>query len=76
MADRFGGIDIEVVVSPEPLLKAIMSIMLRLLLEVLSIAWTGIMTFDIIVFALTVYKAIRVGYKLPLIQVLIRDGKR
>jgi hypothetical protein len=33
------------------------------------------MTFDIIVFALTVYKAIRVGYKVPLIQVLIRDGE-
>ena len=33
------------------------------------------MTFDIIVFALTVYKAIRVGYKVPLIQFLIRDGE-
>jgi hypothetical protein len=33
------------------------------------------MTFDIIVFALTVYKGIRFGYKVPLIQVLIRDGK-
>jgi hypothetical protein len=33
------------------------------------------MMFDIIVFALTVYKGIRVGYKVPLIQVLIRDGK-
>jgi hypothetical protein len=33
------------------------------------------MTFDIVVFALTVCKAIRVGYKVPLIQVLIRDGK-
>ena len=32
------------------------------------------MTFDIIVFALTVYKAIKVGYKVELIQVLIRDG--
>lgn len=49
--------------------------MLRFLPTVLSIAWSGIMTFDIIVFALTVYKAIRVGYKVPLIQFLIRDGE-
>lgn len=61
--------------SSEPLVEAVKSIMLRFLPTVLSIAWSGIMTFDIIVFALTVYKAIRVGYKVPLIQVLIRDGK-
>ncbi|KAF8466479.1 hypothetical protein DFH94DRAFT_780937 [Russula ochroleuca] len=41
--------------------------------RLLSFAWSGIMTFDIIVFALTVYKGIRFGYKVPLIQVLIRD---
>ena len=67
--------NLEVVVSSEPLVEAVKSIMLRFLPTVLSIAWSGIMTFDIIVFALTVYKAIRVGYKVPLIQVLIRDGK-
>lgn len=48
--------------------------MLRFLPTVLSVAWGGIMTFDIIVFALTVYKTIKVGYKVLLIQVLIRDG--
>jgi hypothetical protein len=34
------------------------------------------LAFDIIVFALTVYKAIKVGYKVPLIRGLVRDGKR
>ena len=52
-----------------------MYIMFRLLLAVLSSAWSGIMMFDIIVFALTVYKGFRVGSQVPLIQVLIRDGK-
>jgi hypothetical protein len=52
-----------------------MIIMLRLLPTVLSFAWSGIMTYDIIVFVLTVYKATRIGYNVPLIQVLIRDGK-
>jgi hypothetical protein len=69
-----GGIYIEVVVSPESIFETVMSMMLRFLPTVLSIAWSGIMTFDIIVFALTVYKAIKVGYKVLLIQVLIRDG--
>ena len=32
------------------------------------------MLFDIIVFALTIYKATKVGYKVPLIQIVIRDG--
>ncbi|KAF8491340.1 hypothetical protein F5888DRAFT_1909595 [Russula emetica] len=40
----------------------------------LSIAWSGIMLFDIIVFILTIYKATKVGYKVPLIQIVIRDG--
>ncbi|KAH9954762.1 hypothetical protein BC827DRAFT_1240949 [Russula dissimulans] len=40
----------------------------------LSIAWSGVLAFDIIVFALTVYKAIKVGYKVPLIRGLVRDG--
>ena len=60
--------------SLESIFETIMSIMLCFLLTVLSIAWSGIMTFDIIVFALTVYKAIKVGYRVQLIQVLIRDG--
>jgi hypothetical protein len=50
--------------------------MLGLSLAVLSIAWSGVLAFDIIVFALTVYKAIKVGYKVPLIRGLVRDGKR
>jgi len=50
--------------------------MVGLSLVVLSIAWMGMLVFDIIVFALTLYKAIRVGYKVPLIHGLIRDGKR
>ena len=45
-----------------------------LMLAVLSIAWSGIMLFDIIVFVLTVYKATKVGYQVPLIQIVIRDG--
>lgn len=47
---------------------------LCLILAVLSIAWSGILLFDIIVFVLTVYKAAKVGYKVPLIQIVIRDG--
>jgi hypothetical protein len=47
---------------------------LCLILAVLSIAWSGIMLFDIIVFVLTIYKATKVGYKVPLIQIVIRDG--
>lgn len=73
-ADSF-GINLGVAVSPEPPLKASMSIMLLLLPAVLSIAWSGIMTFDIIVFALTLYKAIIVGYRVPLIQAIVLDGK-
>ncbi|KAI0250885.1 hypothetical protein BJV78DRAFT_1216044 [Lactifluus subvellereus] len=40
----------------------------------LSIAWGGVLAFDIIVFVLTLYKATKVGYNVPLIQVLVRDG--
>jgi hypothetical protein len=32
------------------------------------------MLFDIIVFVLTIYKATKVGYKVPLMQIVIRDG--
>lgn len=32
------------------------------------------MLFDIIVFVLTIYKATKVGYKVPLIQIVLRDG--
>lgn len=32
------------------------------------------MLFDIIVFVLTIYKATKVGCKVPLIQIIIRDG--
>ena len=56
--------------------NVIMSIILCLLPAVLSFAWGGIMIFDIIVFALTIYKANKVGYQVPLIQSLIRGGKR
>ncbi|KAI0302841.1 hypothetical protein B0F90DRAFT_1816388 [Multifurca ochricompacta] len=40
----------------------------------LAIAWSGFLAFDIIVFGLTLYRAIKVGYNVPLIQVLVRDG--
>ncbi len=33
------------------------------------------MLFDIVVFALTIYKTTKVGRRVPLMQVLIRDGK-
>ncbi len=42
----------------------------------LSIAWGGLLGFDVAVFVLTVYRSTRVGSKIPLIQVLVRDGKR
>lgn len=32
------------------------------------------MLFDIIVFVLTIYKATKVGYNEPLVQIVIRDG--
>jgi hypothetical protein len=70
----FDGIILAVVVSTKPLSRVNVSMMLCLILAVLSIAWSGIMLFDIIVFVLTIYKAIKVGYKVPLIQVVIRDG--
>jgi len=69
-----GGIFLVVVVSTKPLSTVNMGVMLCLILEVLSIAWSGIMLFDIIVFALTIYKATEVGYKVPLVQIVIRDG--
>ena len=67
----FGGI-LAVVVSTKLLSRV--NILICLILEVLSIAWSGIMLFDIIVFVLTIYKATKVGYKAPLIQIVIRDG--
>jgi hypothetical protein len=69
-----GGIILAVVVSTKPLSRVYMNMMLCLIPAVLSIAWSGIMLFDIIVFALTIYKATKVGYKVPLIQIVIRDG--
>ena len=58
----------------KPLSKVDISMMLCLTLAVLAIAWSGIMLFDIVVFVLTIYKATEVGYKVPLIQIVIRDG--
>jgi hypothetical protein len=69
-----GGIVLAVVVSTKLLLRVNMSIMPYLILAVLSIAWSGIMLFDIIVFVLTIYKATKVGYNVPLIQIVLRDG--
>lgn len=40
----------------------------------LSIAWSGIMLFDITVFVLTIYKATKVGYQVQLVQIVLRDG--
>lgn len=77
MADLVGGTIPEVVVSLERPMQVIEGlIMLRFPLSVLSIAWSGVLAFDVIVFVLTLYKAIKVGYNVPLIQVLVRDGKR
>lgn len=42
--------------------------------RLLSIAWGGLLAFDVAVFALTLYKARLVGYNTPLIQILVRDG--
>lgn len=69
-----GDIVLADVVSTKPLSRVNMSVMLCLILAVLSTAWGGIMLFDIIVFVLTVYKATKVGYKVPLIQIVVRDG--
>jgi hypothetical protein len=40
-------------------------------------AWAGLLAFDIIIFAMTVAKAIKVGRlgSRPLIDVVLRDGK-
>ncbi|KAI9443985.1 hypothetical protein H4582DRAFT_2125947 [Lactarius indigo] len=40
----------------------------------LSIAWGGFLAFDVTVFVLTLYKAVKMGYSAPLIQILVRDG--
>ncbi|KAH9059741.1 hypothetical protein EDB87DRAFT_735933 [Lactarius vividus] len=40
----------------------------------LSIAWSGLLAFDVAVFVLTLYKAVKVGYNIPLVQILVRDG--
>ncbi len=71
---RLGGIILAVVVSTKQLSRVNMSMMLCLIPAVLSVAWSGIMLFDIIVFVLTIYKATKVGYQVPLIQVVMRDG--
>lgn len=42
---------------------------------VLSIAWGGLLAFDVTVFVLTLYKAMKVGYNTLLIQTLVRDGE-
>jgi hypothetical protein len=71
-----GGVILAVVVSTKRLSRELEHDALfdYLILAVLSIAWSGIMLFDIIVFVLTIYKATKVGYKVPLIQIVIRDG--
>jgi hypothetical protein len=69
-----GGIILAVVVSTMSLSRVNVSMTLCLILAVLSIAWSGILLFDIIVFGLTIHKASKVGYKIPLIQIVIRDG--
>ncbi|KAH9005490.1 hypothetical protein EDB86DRAFT_1449609 [Lactarius hatsudake] len=40
----------------------------------LSIAWGGLLAFDVAIFVLTLYKAVKVGYSTPFIQMLVRDG--
>ncbi|KAH9031735.1 hypothetical protein EDB84DRAFT_166388 [Lactarius hengduanensis] len=40
----------------------------------LSIAWGGLLAFDVAIFVLTLYKAVNVGYSAPFIQMLVRDG--
>ncbi|KAH9039464.1 hypothetical protein EDB83DRAFT_1718881 [Lactarius deliciosus] len=40
----------------------------------LCIAWGGLLAFDVTVFVLTLYKAAKMGYNTPLIQILVRDG--
>ncbi|KAI9455170.1 hypothetical protein BJY52DRAFT_1188534 [Lactarius psammicola] len=49
-------------------------ILLSTLRAVLSVAWGGLLAFDVAIFFLTLYKAMKVGYKTPLIRILIRDG--
>jgi hypothetical protein len=61
-------------VSPE--LATQKMIVLSALSAALSIAWGILLAFDVAVFALTIYKATKVGYKAPLIQILVRDGER
>lgn len=51
-------------------------VVLSMLRAVLSIAWGGLLSFDVAVFILTLYKATKLGYKTPLMQVLVRDGER
>lgn len=48
--------------------------MLNKLRAVLCIAWGGLLAFDVTVFVLTLYKAAKMGYNTPLIQILVRDG--
>ncbi|KAH9023394.1 hypothetical protein EDB85DRAFT_2277903 [Lactarius pseudohatsudake] len=40
----------------------------------LCIAWGGLLAFDVTVFVLTLYKAVKMGHNTPLIQKLVRDG--
>ncbi|KAH9039463.1 hypothetical protein EDB83DRAFT_2677732 [Lactarius deliciosus] len=40
----------------------------------LSIAWGGLLAFDVAIFVLTLYKAVKVGFSAPFIQMLVRDG--
>ncbi|KAH8985311.1 hypothetical protein EDB92DRAFT_1818741 [Lactarius akahatsu] len=41
---------------------------------VLSIAWGGLLAFDVTVFVLTLCKAVKMGHNTPLIRILVRDA--
>ena len=47
----------------------------RFVWAVLSSAWGILLAFDVSVFAFTIYKATKVGYNAPLIQIIVRDGE-
>jgi len=39
-----------------------------------SLAWTGVLIFDSVIFSLTLYKALTIGREIPLLDVIVRDG--
>jgi len=39
-----------------------------------SLAWTGVLIFDIVIFSLTLYKALTIRREIPLLDVMVRDG--